>query len=156
MRKLILGFCCLAFASPAWAQTPVSPGAIQDANLLPIQHVLHHGGACNDNCGGRTCVSVPSTKVHTKTIFCSKCIEYCLPRCSLLHGGGCDSCADNCGPIRTKNVLLKKVVTTECPSTKCVPGDGCVSGGGGIFHHRSGGVSGTPVEVIPTAPMPKK
>src|SRR5262245_60287966 len=104
MRRMILGLCCLALAAtPAWAQS----------TILPVNHT-HGGSEC---CTPKVCVSVPTTIKHTTTCFSSKCIEYCLPKCNFR--GGCDSCADNCGPVRTKHVLMLKRVTTECPAMKC-------------------------------------
>jgi hypothetical protein len=113
MRRMILGLCCLALAAtPAWAQSSIKDGAIVQVNL-------RHGGNCNDTCcAPKVCTSVPTTIKHTTTCFSSKCIEYCLPKCAL-GGHGCNTCADNCGPVRTKHVLMLKRVTTECPGTKC-------------------------------------
>ena len=116
MRKWILSFCCLALATPAWAQ---STTIVHDASLLPVNHVSRSGACCNDACPQKSCVAVPAIITHHKTVFASKCIEYCTPKCSLQRG--CDSCADNCGKVRTKHVLMKKVITTECPGTKCEP-----------------------------------
>ena len=118
MRKWILSLCCLALATPAWAQ---GTSLVHDAGLLPVSHIMRGPACCVDTCPKKTCVSVPTTITHTRVVFASKCVEYCLPKCSLQRG--CDaSCADNCGPVRTKNVLLKRVIVDECPGTKCVPG----------------------------------
>src|SRR5262245_59445046 len=115
MRKVIVGFCWIAAVSPAWAQTPA--GAAVNKNA--VQQVNHNcDAACPEACPHKVCVSVPTTKKNTKVVYGSRCIEYCLQKCTLGHGCD-DDCADNCGRVRTKNVLLKKVITEECPATKC-------------------------------------
>jgi hypothetical protein len=127
MRKLILGFCCLGLATTsAWAQQPAAGPQIE-----PLVQIHHRGPAC-DNCTNcapsSVCVRVPEAK--TKVVYGSRCVEYCLPSCSLL-GGGCDSdCGAPCGKVRNKHVLLKKVVD-DCPTTKCVPQPACVPGAPG-------------------------
>ena len=118
MKKLIFGLCCAALVSPLLAQdrTGTAP-----APATVIQTVSHRAcdTACPQTCcPDKVCVSEPTTKKTTKVVYSSKCIEYCLPKCSLGRGG-CD-CAENCGPVRTKTVQLKRVVTEECPDTHCV------------------------------------
>jgi hypothetical protein len=67
----------------------------------------------------------------SKTVYACKEKDICLPRCppfSFFRGGCHDRCDDcppqadcpSCGHPRTVAVLMKKVVTTECPTTKCV------------------------------------
>jgi hypothetical protein len=128
MKRFLLGICWAALISPLAAQQPAATVPAK-SNVQQVGLIL--GGACHDNCGSnKVCVSECTTTKTTKAVYSSKCIEYCLPRCSLLGGGHCDgSCAENCGPVRTKNVQLKKVVTTECPSTHCVVREGpaCVT-----------------------------
>ena len=110
MKNLLLGLCVAALVGRLAAQEAVSP----------VNHVVR-GAACAEACPAKVCVSEPSTKKVNTTVYGSKCLEYCLPKCGSLFSRGCDTtCADNCGPVRSKNVLLKKVVTTECPDTKCV------------------------------------
>lgn len=159
MRRMILGLCCLALAAtPAWAQS-----TIKDAAILPVNHV--RGGNCNDSCcAPKVCVAVPATIKHTTTCFSSKCIDYCLPKCSLQRG--CDSCADNCGHPRTKHVLMMKRVTTECPATKCevtlAPPASCAQPCGSTVgqrilngHRNGGGTAPAAIETIPVAPTKK-
>jgi hypothetical protein len=65
----------------------------------------------------KECVPVPGTpKTHTE--YCSRTIDFCVRRCTLC-GGSCDADCVNCGRPRTKHVMLKRVVTDECPTTKC-------------------------------------
>jgi hypothetical protein len=70
-------------------------------------------------CTQKVCVSEP--KKNTKVVYSSHCKEYCLPSCSLwsLFSGGNCGCEGNCGEVRTRNVLVKKVVPT-CDTTQCV------------------------------------
>ncbi len=67
------------------------------------------------------CVAEPTVKITTKNVYSSKCVDFCYSirsPWSVLFGKDCPEC----GKVRTKTVLLKKTITTECPSTKCVPG----------------------------------
>jgi hypothetical protein len=88
------------------------------AGVLLVVSVLHAQQPATD--GGKVCVVEP--KKNTKTVYNSVCKEYCLPRCSLweLIRGWCgfSSCGD-CGPVRTKNVLVKKTVPA-CETKQCV------------------------------------
>ena len=94
MKHLLITLFWAALVSPLAAQHPAAP--------------------CHDACPPKVCVSEPTTKKVTRVVYESKCIDYCLPKCSLLGG-----CAD-CGKPRTKHILVKKVITEECPATKCV------------------------------------
>ncbi len=69
----------------------------------------------------KVCVVEP--KKNTRTVYGSVCKEYCLPRCSIwdvIRGwcGGCAGCAE-CGPVRSRNVLVKKTVPA-CDTKQCV------------------------------------
>lgn len=80
------------------------------------------GGGCPDcaaDKGCAVCVPVPTTVKHSKPVYRCKSVEYCLPKCSLHGIHGCDSCCVNCGPVRTKAVLMKKIVEEETCETKC-------------------------------------
>ena len=72
----------------------------------------------------KRCVPETSTKKVQKVHYSSKCEEYCLPKCPKwsLFGSKdcCDTCTDNCGKVRTRNVLVKKIRTCEEQETKCV------------------------------------
>jgi hypothetical protein len=108
----------------------------------------------------KACVAVPGVTVKTKVVFGCREVDYCLPRCGLF--GGCrDACpTENCEyHARTKRVLLKKVVTEECTSTKCVvqervrencpPHQRLMS----WLHGRHGGAGHNPV-ALPAEPAP--
>jgi hypothetical protein len=78
-------------ASPAPAPAPTAPGA----------------AGCP---AAKVCVVEP--RPTTKVVYGSACKEYCLPHCSLwdLIRGACGSCDYDCGPVRTRHVLIKKTV----------------------------------------------
>jgi hypothetical protein len=72
--------------------------------------------------GGPTCKGcVIEPRPTTKTVYSSACKDYCLPECSLLgllrKCGGCATC--DCGGVRTRHVLIKKVVP-GCYLPACV------------------------------------
>jgi len=105
------------------AQAAPAPAAKAAADAVVATHLGGHGG---HGCGTvKTCVPVPDKKKTTKTVYSCKTKDFCYPKtCS---GGGCckRDCDQPCNPgdcescVRTKRVLLKKSVTTECPSFKC-------------------------------------
>src|SRR5262245_54868808 len=125
MRRLIrvsLALTCLA-------------ALVQAGSAQEVQLISHRGpGCCDAPCptANKGCVPVPDKIKKTTVLYACKEKDYCLPKCSHSHGcflaglfghGGCNDCnacpADcgplgNCGHPRTKNVLLKKSVTTEC------------------------------------------
>ena len=69
---------------------------------------------------GKVCVAESTIKVTKKVAYASTCVDSCYTTHSLwsllLH----KDCPE-CGKVRTKTVLLKKTITTECPGIKCVP-----------------------------------
>ncbi len=175
MKRFLSGLIWLALAGPLAAQTPgQTPGQTPTNAALAretgVQTVCHTGGACGGSCCAESCgpekVCVPECyiKKTPRTVYGSKCIDYCLPKCSglSLFGHGCgsggswDSCGNccnsctNCGCVRTKHVLLKKIVEDECPATKCVVQltPGCVSA------PAAPAVTMPPAERVP-APLPK-
>jgi len=170
MKRYFLALAALAITTPVWAQAQSQGQPLYGpylANSGTIQQVsggrFLSGHGCDADCGtcstGRTvCVPEPTTIKHTKNLYSSQCGHACYRKCSLLGfltpHNNCDSgCADGgCSHAFTTKFLVKKVCTTECPGTKCVPAPGC-DGGHGLFRHQAG-VSGAPVEVIHTAPMP--
>lgn len=70
------------------------------------------------------CKVVPDVKKTQKWVYSCKSEDFCLPKCSCpLHGHKkCDTCAQclECDGPMTKCLLVKKLVTTECPTSKCV------------------------------------
>lgn len=103
---------------------------------------------CCSQCGCGQCVKkvcrlVCEPKKETKWVYDCVCEDFCLPGKSTKCGertvpdctvpGGCRKeiiWQPSCGPIRTKKKLVKRPVTIEKPSYKCVvvclcPGCGC-------------------------------
>ncbi len=159
MKRFLFGLFCLAVAGPLQAQTPAAPKT--DAAVQTVSHNSCDScgkSCCNNKCDtcGKVCVSECYNKVTPRVVYGSKCIDYCLPTCprfslGLGHGccnTACTTCAENCGPVRSKRVLLKKVVNDECPATRCVvqlaPACGTVVAP----------ATTAPVERVP-APLPK-
>jgi len=124
MRPLILALVCVACGGPGRAADPPPPPCPPPCAPPPP-------------CAAKTCVAVPATLKTDKVIYDDRCVDYCLPRCSLwslLGGGcGCDGGCLSCGHPRTRHVLLKKILHEECPDVKCEPreapcGPPCVPG----------------------------
>jgi len=75
----------------------------------------------------KVCVPAPDTKKVTHNCYRCKCEDVCLPKCGCpfhCHHECGDCCHDapcaKCGHPHTRHILLKKIVTEECPRTKCV------------------------------------
>lgn len=71
------------------------------------------------------CVCEPEMKKIPHVIYDCRCEKFCSSVCSWgllanLFGDGCCGCRPPCGWVRTRHVLLKKTVTEDCPSFKCV------------------------------------
>jgi hypothetical protein len=101
-QRCVLSVLCASLAGLAWATDPVAPP-----------------------CQPGACVPEPAVKRVPKVIFEQKCVDYCLPRCSLLSlftGCGC-GCGDGvkCGQPRVRHALIKKIIYEEVPEVKCVP-----------------------------------
>ena len=106
MNKYLLTLLCAGLAGLAWAE---------DAGPAP---------PCAACSAAKVCVPVPTVKEETKVIYDDKCVDYCLPHCSLfsIFTGGCgcnDGGCPNCGRPRTRRVLIKKFVHEQCPEVKC-------------------------------------
>ena len=68
----------------------------------------------------KVCVSEPTVKKVSKTVYTSKEKEFCVPHRSLLSLI-CHEDAPECGPVRYKTAMIKKIVTEEKPGFKCEP-----------------------------------
>ena len=122
MKACASTLLCAALTSLAWAAVappppppappPPPPGAVAPPD-------------CASPCVHKVCVPVPTVTKTDKVLYDEKCVDYCLPRCSLYsilsgHGCGCgDGGCVNCGHPRTRHVLIKRWVHEECPDTKC-------------------------------------
>ena len=103
--------------------------------------------ACAEAAPAKVCVKecVPKTKV----VYEVKCREYCVGKCSFfgMLRSACGDCADGaCGEVRTKKVLIKKIVP-DGTEAKCVLKDAPTAA-----PHATGGTSAAPVAT--TAPVP--
>ena len=109
VKRYVLSLFCAGLAGLAWA---ADPPAVAPA-------------PCPPPCAPKVCVPEPTTRKVEKVVYDDKCVDYCLPRCSLFSlfaGKGC-GCGDggclNCGQPRTRHVLIKRLVREECPDVKC-------------------------------------
>lgn len=94
----------MAFALESRAQTPLQLNAHAQ---LPGTYPKPDFQNCES---GKYCAT--ECKPTTKTVYGSISKEYCAPGCSLfgLLKSCCGSDSDgNCGQVRTRNVLIKKV-----------------------------------------------
>ena len=121
-----VALCGLGGANLARAQEKIAP---------PVKTAVTTE-ACHAPCLEKVCVPVPDKMKISKTVYSCKEKDICLPRCPpfSFHRGCRDHCNDHCGDHctpqescpscahrpRTVAVLMKKVVVTECPTTKCV------------------------------------
>ena len=131
MRRLLTA--ALVLAAFGLCSTATTRAQEKIAAPAASGHVAHTE-ACDAHCLHKVCIAVPDKKKISKTVYSCTEKDVCLPKC--VHGGserinrghGCnDHCASNCpeqgcaacGRPRTVRVLMKKVVTEECPTTKC-------------------------------------
>src|SRR5262245_46698350 len=84
-----------------------------------------HSCEAPSNC--RICNQVPSTKKVTKTVYQAKEEWYCLTKCPCPLHIGKHNCCDPCGKFcttcdkpRCRRILVKKIITADEPTTKCV------------------------------------
>jgi hypothetical protein len=116
---------------------------------------------CAAPCREPACIAVPAVKIVTKVCYSSTCEKVCFKDCSPFHCGHCDSGCDQgrceCH-VYTQKYLVKRVHTTECPTTKCVPTNPCCDTCGHGHRGGNGFIYGQPapmVETIPVQPMKK-
>jgi hypothetical protein len=112
---IICGYTIVATVTCRWAEAGGYPEP-----MLP--GVVEH---CTSDCD-KVCVPEPAKAKKVRTEYDLKCVDYCLPKCphfSLLHRWGtCDTgCDVTCGKPRTRHVLVKRLITEERDSVKCVP-----------------------------------
>ncbi len=100
-----------------------------------LGRVIGHKSSGDPRCGEvvlqdvscKVCKPVPDKKKVTKIVYECKEEWYCLPQCPCpLHIGKHDCCDSSgatcptCEKPRCRRVLIKKIVTEEKPTTKCV------------------------------------
>jgi hypothetical protein len=107
---------CLAFLLPAgrvWAgadpgQPPCEPG-------YTIVEEIAYKEVCR-----YVCRPVPDVKKTTHVVYGCKKEGFCVPGCSLHLPGHCPSGCPGKVKAHTRNLLVKKVVSEETPTTKWV------------------------------------
>ena len=136
----ILGLSMALVALMAIAQPAMAGGCKEECCGTP--NSCGHCG-CAAPCK-RMCKVVPDVKVVTKVVWEVKCEEFCTPfpgspccgHAKSCVQEGCDagSCekgkcpevvTPDCGPVRTRKILVKKEIKVQCPTFKCVPCYGC-------------------------------
>ena len=119
MKKWMITVLCAGLAS--LAQAADAPVVVSPASP-PIGGVVGQP-CCSASCVAKVCAPVPAIKKTEKVIYDEKCVDYCIPRCSLLSifrgQCGCGNECSNCGQPRTKHLLVKKIAHEECPDVKC-------------------------------------
>jgi len=88
----------------------------------------HHGSQCTHahetlpcDVPCKVCKPVPDKKKVTKVVYECKEEWYCLSKCP--KHNCCDPCAAPCPACdkpRCRRILVKKIITEEKPTTKCV------------------------------------
>ena len=100
----------------------IAAGQAAKPSAAPAPGRGHAATASGADCGEKICSAEPAKVKTVKSVYGVKCVEYCLPKCphlSLRHAG--DGCGVKCGKLRTRQVLLKRSVTEERDTAKCVP-----------------------------------
>lgn len=111
-----------ASAQPPGTPRPPSALSLPTLSVAPVE--VHAVVPC-ETCATPKKICVSEPKKNTKVVYNSKCQEYCLPSCGSLFdrlcgGGSCEPCkSGECGPVRTRNVLVKKKVP-DCDTMTCV------------------------------------
>jgi hypothetical protein len=100
-----------------------------------LGRTLRHKSACEPRCAAaaerdatcKVCTPVPDKKKVTKVVYECKEEWYCLPKCPCPQHIGkhafCGPCAPPCATCekpRCRRVLVKKIVTEDRPTTKCL------------------------------------
>jgi hypothetical protein len=102
------------------AQAPTTAPAVR-FEQPQILSIGTHGASPAECAPGKICVK--EMKPTTKTVYSAAYKEYCLPHCSVLsHIKSCcgmGSCADGDCTVRTRHVLVKKIVP-DCDKPACV------------------------------------
>jgi hypothetical protein len=115
----MIAVLCVGLAS--LAQSADAPVFVSPASA-PIVGLVGQP-CCSAPCAAKVCAPTPGIKKTEKVIYDEKCVDYCIPRCSLfsIFSGqcGCGNECSTCGQPRTKHLLVKRIVHEECPDVKC-------------------------------------
>ncbi|MCI0682664.1 MAG: hypothetical protein L0Y71_11210 [Gemmataceae bacterium] len=123
--------CCLTLA--AFGLCAATTAVAQEKLKAPAHAPA---ASCDAACLHKVCIAVPDKKKTTTYEYSCKEKDVCLHRCvfggfhfgGLLRGHGCSDSAcesscgscDQCGRPRTVRVLMKKPVSCETDTTKCI------------------------------------
>jgi hypothetical protein len=116
MKKYLLTF---VFLSLAGGETLSEIGRAEESEAAPSA-----APACEEPCLKKVCVPECAKKKVTKVEYDQKCVDYCVPRHSLLslfHHSDCDQCQECGKQVQSKHILVKKIIVTDEDTVKCVP-----------------------------------
>jgi hypothetical protein len=104
----------------------------------------------------KVCVREPVTRKVPHTLYDCKREDFCAAPCPFARLGrplGLD-CQDCCGPVRSRAILLKRVVTSECPGWKCVVAHEYCASPSPVARTMPAQPSMTAAELLPSLPAP--
>lgn len=122
LAALGLSLASLAGAADHHATTPAACAACSPCQEIVYKEVIK-----------KVCRQVPDVKKVTKWVYDCKTEDFCIKQCSGLLGKGGSGCSSGCstgcdsgcpngtcsGPYQ-RTLLIKRLVTTEVPTTKCI------------------------------------
>ncbi len=120
MNRWIIAVLCVGLAGLSQAAD-----ALVVVSPAPLIVGVAGQPCCDAACAAKVCAPTSGTKKTEKVIYDEKCVDYCIPRCSLwsIFSGqcGCEggTGCQNCGQPHTKHLLVKRIVYEECPAVKC-------------------------------------
>ncbi len=120
MMVLAAGVFALA-AIDGIAQEPMPTTLVSHVHRHAEGVVVEGCAACQEAivASGKVCVKECAPK--TKAVYEVKCKEFCVPKCGIfgMLRGTCSECADGNCEVKTKKVLIKKIVP-DGQEAKCV------------------------------------
>lgn len=132
-------------------------------SLAPSQHgpTGHNPSTCptpaaHAACAAhKVCVPVPDIKKTPRVVYGMVEKDFCLRKCCF----GANSChreckCPQCERVRTKRVLVKKVIVEECPSFKCVVEERCHPGCAPSFSAGVHAAAPAPSGLSTSVPVP--
>jgi len=132
MKTLWMIPCAALLASALWADEPAAdaPPAAPALSAAEESEATEESAAPNAGCPPcvtKVCVPEPAKKKTVTPWYDCVSKDYCLPRCpwpacwfGKKRCGEGAPCTE-CGPPRTRNVLVKKLAVKETDTVKCVP-----------------------------------
>jgi hypothetical protein len=116
MKGFMTALCVFTIVATAL----VRPAQASDKSGPALSGAVAYGEA---DCVCKVCVPEPAKTKTVKTVYDVKCVDYCLPKCPHFGWlkGDCGECGTTCDKPRTRRVLVKKLITEEHDTIKCVP-----------------------------------